>query len=392
VRIGVAPGDLRVKFEGGGQKFREQPHSAGVSPEPVSIDAALGPIGVAGTAHATRLVARAAIASIATLRSPRDCQIVVICDDDPDQWAWASWLPHAHEDTRIGATIGNTEDSRRERLRELAAMLQMRRLASAQGVAAGSHIFVLLDGARRYRMLPGMVELLKHGHQHGIFVIALDDDRSRLPEEAATVIEIDRTDAAMARVQSRGIFHPRVLLDGMSLAGAEQIARALCGYHHISGIGDDGVMPRSVRYVELMGVDLERPEPILERWARTPRQTYVVIGADADGEVAVDLATAGPHALVAGTTGSGKSEFLQTLIIALAMANRPDALNFVLVDYKGGSAFADCERLPHTVGMVTNLDARETERALASLEAELKRRERVLKDEIGVRGAQDGAA
>ncbi|GIG54905.1 FtsK/SpoIIIE domain-containing protein [Demequina activiva] len=385
VRIGVAQGDLRVKFEGGGQKFREQPHSAGVSPEPVSIDAALGPIGVAGTAHATRLVARAALASVATLRSPRDCQIVVICDDDPDQWAWTSWLPHTHEDARLGATIGNTEDSRRERLRELAATLQMRRLASAQGVAAGSHIFVVLDGARRYRMLPGMVELLKHGHHHGIFVLALDDDRSRLPEEAATVIEIDRTDAAMARVQSRGEFHARVLLDGMSLAAAEEIARTLCGYHHISGIGDDGVMPRSVRYVDLLGVDLERPEPILERWSRTPRQTYVVVGADADGEVAIDLATAGPHALVAGTTGSGKSEFLQTLIIALAMANRPDALNFVLVDYKGGSAFADCERLPHTVGMVTNLDARETERALASLEAELKRRERVLKDEIGAK-------
>ncbi len=385
LRVGVAQGDLRVNFEGGGPKFREQPHSAGVSPEPVSLDASQGPIGIAGTVHATRLVARAALVSVATLRSPRDCQITIICDDDPDQWAWASWLPHTHEETRAGASIGNTEDSRRERLRELAATLELRRLASAQGVAAGSHIFVVLDGARRYRMLPGMVELLKHGHKHGIFIIALDDDRSRLPEEASTVVEIDNTDAAMARVQSRGEFHPRVLLDGTSLAHAEEIARALCGYHHISGIGDDGIMPRSVRYVDLMGVDLERPDPILERWGRTPRQTYVVIGADADGEVAVDLASAGPHALVAGTTGSGKSEFLQTLIIALAMANRPDALNFVLVDYKGGSAFADCERLPHTVGMVTNLDARETERALASLEAELKRRERVLKDEIGAK-------
>ncbi|WP_084038675.1 FtsK/SpoIIIE domain-containing protein [Demequina sp. NBRC 110053] len=385
LRVGVAQRDLRVSFEGGGQRFREQPHSAGVSPEPISVDAAQGPIGIAGTAHATRLVARALLASIATLRSPRDCQIVVICDDDPDQWAWTSWLPHTHEDARVASTIGNSEDSRRERLRELAAVLEMRRLASAQGVAAGSHVFVVLDGARRYRMLPGMVDLLRRGHQHGIYVIALDDDRSRLPEEAATVLEIDRTDAAVARLESRGEFQPRVLLDGMSITHAEQIARALCGYHHISGIGDDGVMPRSLRYVDLLGVDLERPGPILERWERTPRQTYVVIGADADGEVAVDLAAAGPHALVAGTTGSGKSEFLQTLIIALAMANRPDALTFVLVDYKGGSAFADCERLPHTVGMVTNLDARETERALASLEAELKRRERVLKDDIGAK-------
>ncbi|MDE0572345.1 FtsK/SpoIIIE domain-containing protein [Demequina sp. B12] len=385
IRVGVAQRDLHVRYEGGGASFRDRPHSAGVSPQPFSVNAADGPIGIAGTAHATRLAARAALLSLATLRSPRDCQMVMICDDDPDQWQWTTWLPHLHESTHVGATLGNTDDSRRERLRELASTLHMRRLASAQGVAAGSHIFVVLDGARRYRMLPGMVELLKHGHKHGIYVIALDDDVSRLPEEVATVIDIDHTDAAIARVQTQGEFIARVLLDGASLAVSEEIARSLCGYHHISGIGDDGVMPTSVRFVELMGVDLDSAAPVLDRWARTPRQTYVVMGADADGEVAVDLATAGPHALVAGTTGSGKSEFLQTLIIALAMANRPDALNFVLVDYKGGSAFADCERLPHTVGMVTNLDARETERALASLEAELKRRERVLKDDLNAK-------
>ncbi|WP_062303045.1 FtsK/SpoIIIE domain-containing protein [Demequina subtropica] len=388
IRIGVAQRDLRVRFEGGSQRFREQPRSAGVSPEPVAVDATAGPLGIAGTPHATRLTARAALLSLATMRSPRDCQIVTICDsEDRDQWGWVAWLPHAQDDARVGATVGNTEDSRRERLRELAATLQTRRLAHAQGIDAGSHIIVLVDGARRYRMLPGMVDLLKHGHRHGIFVIALDDDVTRLPEEVATVLEIDPTDPAMARLQARGEFHARVLLDGASLGHAETIARAMCGYRHISGLGDDGVMPRSVRYVDLMDVDLEDPTPILDRWARTPRQTYVVVGADAEGEVAVDLATAGPHALVAGTTGSGKSEFLQTLIIALAMANRPDALTFVLVDYKGGSAFADCERLPHTVGMVTNLDARETERALASLEAELKRRERVLKDELRAKDA-----
>ena len=81
----------------------------------------------------------------------------------------------------------------------------------------------------------------------------------------------------------------------------------------------------------------------------------------------VDLAHDGPHGLVAGTTGSGKSELLQTLIASLAVANRPSVMNFVLVDYKGGSAFKECALLPHTVGMVTDLDGHLTERALASL-------------------------
>ena len=106
--------------------------------------------------------------------------------------------------------------------------------------------------------------------------------------------------------------------------------------------------------------------------------TEVVIGAGQEGKFVVDLARDGPHALIAGTTGSGKSELLQTFVASLAVANRPDELSFVLVDYKGGAAFGACATLPHTVGMVTDLDGCLAERALVSLSAELKRREALL--------------
>src|SRR5690606_3725288 len=185
---------------------------------------------------------------------------------------------------------------------------------------------------------------------------------------------------ALASLETPRGFFPTVLIDGCSTIDAERIARSLCSIEHVSGVGDEAMLPTSVRMVDLLDIDLDDPGYLVRRWSAQPRNTFVVVGANADGEFAVDISRDGPHALVAGTTGSGKSEFLQTLVVSLALANRPDALNFVLVDYKGGSAFADCERLPHTVGMVTNLDARETERALASLEAELKRRERVLRD------------
>ncbi|MDK6900640.1 FtsK/SpoIIIE domain-containing protein, partial [Streptococcus agalactiae] len=72
-----------------------------------------------------------------------------------------------------------------------------------------------------------------------------------------------------------------------------------------------------------------------------------------DGAFGLDISKDGPHGLIAGTTGSGKSELLQSLVASLAVANTPNALNFVLVDYKGGAAFKDCVHLPHTVGMVT---------------------------------------
>ena len=107
------------------------------------------------------------------------------------------------------------------------------------------------------------------------------------------------------------------------------------------------------------------------------------IGVSADGVVGVDLARDGPHGLIAGTTGSGKSELLRTLVIALAVNVSPDHLAFVLVDFKGGSTFDVCARLPHTVGIVTDLDDGLAARALVSLEAEVRRREHLLRD-VGV--------
>ena len=103
-----------------------------------------------------------------------------------------------------------------------------------------------------------------------------------------------------------------------------------------------------------------------------------VIGQSALGTHSVDLRTDGPHALVGGTTGAGKSELLQAWILGMATANSPQRVTFLLVDYKGGSAFRDCVQLPHTVGMVTDLSPHLVRRALASLSAELHYREHLL--------------
>ena len=104
-----------------------------------------------------------------------------------------------------------------------------------------------------------------------------------------------------------------------------------------------------------------------------------ILGEAADGVVEIDLVRDGPHALIAGTTGAGKSELLRTFVVSLAARSSPDHVCFVLVDYKGGATFDACADLPHTVGVVTDLDDRLAERALVSLDAELRRRERLLR-------------
>ncbi len=111
---------------------------------------------------------------------------------------------------------------------------------------------------------------------------------------------------------------------------------------------------------------------------RSPGSLRAIVGHAAGGPHALDLRLHGPHALLGGTTGAGKSELLQAWILSMAAAHSPQRVTFLLVDYKGGSAFRDCVRLPHTVGLVTDLSPHLVGRALISLGAELSYREQLL--------------
>lgn len=134
---------------------------------------------------------------------------------------------------------------------------------------------------------------------------------------------------------------------------------------------------------ETLALPAPAEEPILWRhivraWlSETGMEALLGVGTDGR-PFRLDLTRHGPHALVAGTTGSGKSVLLQTWCMALACRNPPDRLNFVFLDFKGGSAFNRLARLPHVVGNVCDLDLAHATRALASLEHELRRRERLV--------------
>ena len=129
------------------------------------------------------------------------------------------------------------------------------------------------------------------------------------------------------------------------------------------------------------------PETIRESWRSNTWGLPAVVGVSPDGMSVVDLVRDGPHAVVVGTTGSGKSGFLRSLVVGLAVASSPERLNMVLVDFKGGAAFDDLVDLPHVLGVLTDLDGDDdgspVERFLTGLSSELRRRERKLRT-IGV--------
>jgi S-DNA-T family DNA segregation ATPase FtsK/SpoIIIE len=123
----------------------------------------------------------------------------------------------------------------------------------------------------------------------------------------------------------------------------------------------------------------DAPDAVIVRW-RHPTRGPVIIGRGSSGAVGIDLFADGPHALVAGTTGSGKSLLLQTWLLSMALAQPPRRLRFVLIDFKGGATFAPLQTLPHTDSVLDDFDSGLAFRALVSIRAEITRRERLLAD------------
>ncbi|WAB80970.1 FtsK/SpoIIIE domain-containing protein [Microcella daejeonensis] len=173
------------------------------------------------------------------------------------------------------------------------------------------------------------------------------------PSEAASAVTV--RSATSARLQVPGAIGIDLRLEPVTALEIELIRP----------VEAESALPSSVRVAEL-------PSPSPQRPGRIP------IGVGVEGPVHLDLVADGPHALIGGTTGSGKSELLRTLVLGWASAAAPREHSVLLVDFKGGAAFTGLAALPHVVGLMTDLAPEAAERALRSLRAELRRRERLL--------------
>ena len=396
--------------------------TAQVHPDaPVMLDLAeVGVLGVAGQAGAVRAAVAAAVLGAAVLRSPHDLQVAVLAGPraavggggdggaPPRPWGWVRWLPHVLGAVPPGAPADGHDghdghDDLGEQDGTLAALLALvraRRAADADPRGAPRRttrpdrrprVLVVVEDAARARHADGVAELLAHGPEVGVHALCVGADATCLPAECGAVLTLTGVGAAAGHLvvhAGAGLSCPpggHLVADLVPEDAAHEMARSLAPLLDATPRGGGAGLPGSVRLVDVLvgaGLDATDPAAVRAAWSRSPRCSRAVLGVHDVGGAAtpwsVDLVDDGPHALVAGTTGAGKSELLATLVTSLAVVNAPEELAFVLVDYKGGAAFADLAGLPHVVGLVTDLDAHLSGRALASLGAEVRRRERAL--------------
>lgn len=341
------------------------------------------------------------VAQMAALHSARDLSVYLLSPGSRKQseknrssyvqaqidWSFAQWLPQLvpQEGQNTVRTLATGAEDIAMRISELVAMLDDRKeMMHSQSMQkwAGPSVVVVMEHAHVLRSMPGTIRLLKEGPQVGMYMLCVEIDERLLPEECQTVVT---GEAGELKVRSNVADDlNEVMPDLVSRQWLDSLALALAPVEDGSPDESQSAIPSQSKLLDLLKLT-PTSEEIEARWALQPRSTYCVIGESVDGPFGLDIAKDGPHGLIAGTTGSGKSELLQSLVASLAVANRPESLNFVLVDYKGGAAFKDCVKLPHTVGMVTDLDNHLVTRALVSLGAELNYREHLL----ALAGAKD---
>jgi DNA segregation ATPase FtsK/SpoIIIE, S-DNA-T family len=332
---------------------------------------------------------RAMICQLATLQSPDDLRIAVcVSAERRGAWEWLKWLPHALHPDRTDALgpIRLVAPSVTMLEAVLEDVLADRPRYDPEDMATrvgGPHLVVVLDGGET----AGSDHLVAGNGVEGATVIDLTSPPPRAPDRSAVVLNV-ASDGALTSATADGEVDLGQA-DALPAAAAEALARQLAPLRLTDGARGEQPLTSELGLEELL--DLGDPYAFdpHDTWVPRPNRDRLRVrfGIRPDGSsIELDLKESaqdgmGPHGLLIGATGSGKSELLRTLVLALAITHPPNSLNFALIDFKGGATFTRLDRLPHTSAVITNLvdELPLVDRMADAINGELIRRQELLR-------------
>lgn len=364
---------------------------ANVSDMPIFCDLIRhGSCGIVGSREETGALLKEMVIQLAALHSYEDVKIVVVCaQTDVPNWAWMRWLPHCHsEDGKHRFVLGDR--NQRQAVDALEHMVQQR-LQDASGHGAKGtypHYVVIVPDTGVSISANLRQALMQSGADVGITGIFAGEMASQIPHFVRNLIQFQGQTLQLHTNQ--GIQQVRPEPSHLTLRQYEQFSRALAPIRmHSAGQKN---LPTVVPFLESLGIDRLEDLDLGAAWksGNSSRSMAVPIGMLADGQpflFDIHEKAHGPHGLVAGMTGSGKSEMVMSWILSMAMHFSPQDVSFVLVDFKGTGLIKPFEKLPHLAGTISDLDVN-ISRNLVALNSELERR-KALFDAVGVNKISD---
>lgn len=361
----------------------------------------LGSIGVCGLPDDIRDFTRALLIHLVTHHWPTEVNLGLVNEStNSSDWKWLVETPYFHKLSR-GRTLPSAHTGEVDLpslLDHLENELQRReQLVEAKKLTKSGHtgdepenfpfprLIIVFDGLPTGFRHPALTLLLSKGRLLGVYGVFLTDKAENIPGKCGGIIRILESNGSFEEAGRTGLLRS-FLPDRLTTKVAQAFANALTGIKWPKS-DETAQPPETITFLDMFGIKRVEDLTIEKWWEDSPPHGFLraPIGKISSTQPMIfDLndkdGAHGPHGLLGGMTGSGKSEVLKAIILALAVTHHPYDLNFALIDFKGGAAFNELSRLPHTVGVVTDIESNATfaERVIQALSGEIEHRKRVL--------------
>ena len=339
--------------------------------------------GVIGKREQTIQFAKGLIFQLAALYSYDEVKLIFIYDEEEEnEFQFVKWLPHVWSNDNKFRFIATNNNEVKEVSAYIEKEIETRSQINNSEIEDVTPYYIVFSMSKQ---LATRAEMLKQVYAKkkniNMSVVTFYDELKNLPKECTMVVELEENSGKLFDkndITGKSVsFVPDIALHENPNDLSVKLSNVL-----LDTSANAFNLPTMVTFLEMFGVGKVEHLNALTRWKDNDpsKSLEAAVGVDTLGEVfKLDLHEKfhGPHGLVAGMTGSGKSEFIITYILSLAVNYHPHEVAFILIDYKGGGMAKSFEKLPHTAGIITNLDGAAIKRSLVSIESELKRRQAI---------------
>ena len=333
---------------------------------------------------------RRLLIQVLAFHSYDDLKIAILTDEErEEEWNLFKSAPHIFSDDKKVRFFATNNDEYKEVSYYLNRTLEARKQGEDKGEL--KQVFLIItDCIKKVREFDLIRNILENKEYLGFSLVVLDSKMTNIPDQCTSFIDLtmytEKTPVAEIKDNLNVNENRTFKIDLDTEIDYESCVKVLANTPIDIKNDEEGMLPNKINFLEMYDVGKIEQLNSLVRWERNNPilNLSVPIGVGKNGEnISLDLHEKyhGPHGLIAGMTGSGKSEFIITYILSMALNYHPYEVQFILIDYKGGGlagAFENNQtglKLPHLVGTITNLDKNEINRSLASIESELKRRQ-----------------